>query len=286
MTASSKMSNFYTRALTTFFIFPPVLYAVYAGGFLYFVLLFAIILLAGYEWSNICGKWSFGLDGMSLITVMMLSMTVFFMAKTLSSIVLGIGIMLLGTYLTYILAKIRSKSELAPVIPSYLNRPKWIGIGCLYLSLGFSSMAYVANVDYSGYTLIWVLLATVFNDVFAYIFGSIIGGKKIAPKVSPGKSWSGFVSAAISTAILGYLFSLFLNTNNGLFMIIFGAFMALFAHLGDMIESAFKRYINIKDTSNIIPGHGGVLDRIDAILMTAIFTAVISIILGKSPLFF
>ncbi len=278
----SKMSNFYTRTISTMFILPPVLYSVWEGGLLYFLLIFLVLVIAGYEFANICGRWSFSFDGMIMTTFMMLSATSFFLGK----VVWGAVFIFLTVYLTYMVASMRYKSEKIPVVPSHLKRTKWLTLGSLYLSLGFSSMMYLAHVDETGVTILWVFLATVCNDVFAYIFGSLIGGKKIAPSISPNKSWSGFIAAAISTMVLTYLFGMYVNSSSEILLLSVGLLLAVFAHMGDMIESAFKRYLGIKDTSNIIPGHGGILDRIDAVLMVAFVVAVLGLILGKSPLFF
>lgn len=278
---TSKMKEFYTRTASAIVLFPPVFFAVWNGGLLYFSLLFIAVILTGWEWNKIAGNWSFGIDSMFLITVIMLITTTSFMDYVSLSIV----IMLLGAYITYLLSRIRAKSEKTPVIPEYLNRPIWFFWGTIYLSLAFGGLSYLVNTDYTGLTLIWVLLATIFNDTFAYIFGSIIGGKKIAPKISPGKSWSGFIAAALSTTMLSYFFALAIGSKNELLVMLIGFFMAFFAHFGDMLESSLKRYLKIKDTSNLIPGHGGILDRIDAVVMVALFISIVSIILGKSPLY-
>lgn|GEM_PF-2036790 len=277
----SKMSEFYTRTMSALVIFPVAFYAVWTGGFLYFLLLFTAAILAGWEWNKIAGNWSFGIDSMFLITVVMLAMTTFFMKY------IGIGLIIIfaGAYLAYVLSKIRARSEKSPVVPEYIKRPIWFFWGTIYLSFAFSGLAYLTNTDNTGITLMWVFLATVCNDVFAYIFGSIIKGKKIAPKISPGKTWSGFIAAAISTTGLSYIFALYVGSKNELLVMGIGFCMAFFAHFGDMLESSLKRYLKIKDTSNLIPGHGGILDRIDAVLMVAIFISVVSIILGKSPLY-
>ncbi|MDR0484298.1 MAG: phosphatidate cytidylyltransferase [Alphaproteobacteria bacterium] len=203
----------------------------------------------------------------------------------MQKIEVGLIIILVGAYLAYVLSKIRARSEKTPVIPEYVKRPNWFFWGTIYLSLAFSGLSYLTNTDTTGLTLIWVFLATVCNDVFAYIFGSIIKGKKIAPKISPGKTWSGFIAAALSTTILSYFFAMATGSKNELLIMGIGFFMAFFAHFGDMLESSFKRYLKIKDTSNLIPGHGGILDRIDAVVMVALFISVLSIILGKSPLY-
>ncbi len=281
---STKLNNFYHRTLTSLILFPAILCTIYFGGILFFLLMFIIVLLSCYEWNDICGKWSFGIDGMIFSSFIMVSFTSVYMGN----LIIGICIFFIGIYISYLVAKLRSKSELKQLIPNYLNRPLWYVIGYIYLSIGFCSMGYITQLDNTiniNLTVIWIFLSTVFNDVFAYIFGSLIGGKKIAPKISPGKSWSGLFFASISTAILSYMFSIYLNSNNELFLIIIGFSIGFVAHFGDMLESYFKRYLNIKDTSNLIPGHGGILDRIDALLMVSIYIAIISLIIGKSPLF-
>ncbi len=276
---NTKISNFWLRTLSTIILLPPVLYSLYAGGFLYFILLLVIIMLSGYEWAHICGRWSFGIDGMSLVTVIALSSICVMMKYYM----LGFLIIIFGIYFVYFITNIRTKHEDIIVIPEYLNRPLWFTMGTFYLSVTMASMAYLSTFGNS--LLILAFLGTVVSDISAYIFGSLIGGKKILPKVSPGKSWSGFIAASISTMILGYIFAVLYDNNNELILMMVGLFIAFFAHLGDMLESACKRYLKIKDTSNIIPGHGGVLDRIDALVMVNLYIAVITFMIGKNILF-
>lgn len=280
--SSTKLNNFYTRTLTTLVLFPTVFYIVYVGHLLLFLLLFVAIMIASYEWNNLSGRWPFGVDGMIFTSFIMVSFTLFYMNK----LELGLTILLIGVYVAYLVSKIRSKSEIKPVFPSYLNRPLWYAIGILYLGFGFGSIGYLAQVDPYNLTIIWIFLLTVANDVFAYIFGSLIGGKKIAPKISPGKSWSGLLFASIGTTLVSYVFAIIVKSNNEAIIILIGFITAFVAHFGDMLESFFKRYADLKDSSNIIPGHGGVLDRVDALIMVAFFISIISLILGKSPLFY
>ena len=278
---SAKLSNFYQRSLSALVLFPMAMYIVYTGGLLLFSLIFVAILIAVYEWNNICGRWNFSIDGMALSSFVMITFTTIFMDKLLlASIFFAFGI-----YISYFLAKLRSKTELKALVPTYINRPLWFALGMVYMGIGFGSIAYVHNLDYYHITLVWVFLATVFNDVFAYIFGSLIGGKKIAPKISPGKSYSGLIFACISTGLLSYGFAIYVKSNNELKVVLIGLFLGVVAHFGDMLESAIKRYLNIKDTSNLIPGHGGILDRIDALIMVSFFVSIVSFVMGKSPLF-
>lgn len=275
---SDKFSNFTKRLISSLIIGLPMLYVVYVGSLLYFLALIIVIFIIGYEWNDLCGKWSFGIDSMTFITVLSLSTLTAYMNR----LILSLGIILVGSYIVYLVAKIRRKAESTPIIPEYLNRPLWFFIGSLYFSLGFASMALIKN--YHNITLIWVLMAVSANDIFAYFFGSIIGGKKILPKISPGKSWGGFIGGALGAMIISYLFALYIGKNNELILIIVGFFMSVCAHIGDFLESGFKRYINTKDSSSLIPGHGGMLDRIDGLLFASIYIAILCIILGKTPL--
>jgi phosphatidate cytidylyltransferase len=279
-TKNPKLNNFYIRSLSALILLPPVMFALISGGFFYFALIFIVALLAGFEWDNINGKYSFSFDGMLMITFMLLTITAFFMEEYK----LGLFLLALGAYVTYISSNLRFKSFKKRVVPEYLNRPKWLTIGMIYITIGLSSMALLKNADVFQLTVLWVFIVTAVSDTGAYIVGSIIGGAKILPKISPKKSWSGFMGAFISVAIVSYFFAIFVAAPNPLILSLLGAISVFFAHAGDMIESAFKRYLKIKDTSNLIPGHGGILDRIDALLMVAIYVASIYLIFGKTPL--
>lgn len=118
-----------------------------------------------------------------------------------------------------------------------------------------------------GEVYLWlVLLGTWASDTFAYFFGVRFGKRKLFPAVSPKKSWegaiAGFIGAALSVAILGTgVFSLPLYLT-----IPMGLIVALFAPLGDLVESLLKRTVCVKDSGNIFPGHGGVLDRLDSLI--------------------
>ena len=276
---NNKISGeFFKRFVSAVIIFIPVLFCIYKGGFLYYLLLVTAVFIAGYEWSDICGKLSFGLDSMSFIGFIVLTIT----ALYLDSFLLAILFMICGLYVVYYTTKIRM-SAYEVIVPNYINRVVMMVSGFLYLAVAFAAMVIVRNED-AGLTALWGFLGTVFSDVFAYIFGSMIGGKKLAPKISPSKTWSGLVAACIATGILSYIFAIFLNSNE-LLLIVLGVFLAIFSHVGDIIESKIKRYLAIKDTSNIIPGHGGLLDRMDSLFMVAIYIALLIIFFGQSPLY-
>jgi phosphatidate cytidylyltransferase len=124
--------------------------------------------------------------------------------------------------------------------------------------------------------VLWAMLVTWSTDIFAYFAGRSIGGPKLAPKISPNKTWAGLIGgmagAGVVGAIAAYLFELDL-----LFMLA-GAPMGLLAQLGDLYESRVKRRLGVKDSGSILPGHGGVLDRVDGLLPVAIATILLLIL--------
>ena len=122
-----------------------------------------------------------------------------------------------------------------------------------------------------------VLLLTLFILVFcfdsgSYIFGNILGKNKILPKVSPGKTWEGFIGGTLFTGLALFLILLFLDKPiNKYFFVLVTLIVSILALLGDLFESWLKRRAKIKDSGYLMPGHGGFLDRFDGIMFVAIF---------------
>lgn len=119
-----------------------------------------------------------------------------------------------------------------------------------------------------GY-IILLLLLTELNDVFQFVWGKTFGRHKIIPKVSPNKTWEGFIGGALTTALISLLLSpIFAHTTVFLALAI-GFVIAIAGFIGDVVLSAVKRDLNLKDFSQILPGHGGILDRIDSLTFTS-----------------
>lgn len=120
---------------------------------------------------------------------------------------------------------------------------------------------FTAEVFYL-FVLIWS------SDTFAYLSGKFLGKHKMAPKISPKKTWEGFIGGVVLTLILSYFLETYLPNLRGNWMIV-GFLVASFAPLGDLVESQLKRSFGVKDSGNIIPGHGGILDRLDSFIIVA-----------------
>lgn len=125
---------------------------------------------------------------------------------------------------------------------------------------------------------IWLVLVVVGSDVGGYFAGRIFGGPKIAPKISPKKTWSGTLGGWLLAAMIGVGFVFWAGAGSALILI--SVLVAIAAQIGDVVESAVKRLSKIKDSSNLIPGHGGFLDRFDAMIGASLFVLVITAVLG------
>ena len=153
----------------------------------------------------------------------------------------------------------------------YYDNGKLIFI-VIYVFLSFSFALGLPMFNYSEkhfgwetfvlFTLIWS------SDGFAYFAGRMFGKHKMAPKISPKKTWEGFAGGVICTLILGFFIEQKMPELRGNWIIV-GLLVSIFAPLGDLVESQLKRTFGVKDSGNIIPGHGGVLDRLDSFILCA-----------------
>ena len=131
------------------------------------------------------------------------------------------------------------------------------------------------RVDHpDGFMIILTLMLCVWaSDTGAYIVGRMVGGPKLAPKISPNKTWSGFCGAMFGAAVV-FTF-MFQQQAPIMLLLVYGAVIGAAGQAGDLLESHMKRKANIKDSGSLIPGHGGILDRIDALLLVIPVFAII-----------
>ena len=171
----------------------------------------------------------------------------------------------------------------------WMHRPLWLGLMVLPAVAGLVTprrdrwvyAVYTMAIMFTGYGLVafrdgfgrnfvlWLVLLVAFADMMGYFGGRLIGGPKFWPRVSPKKTWSGTIAGWIGALIVGWAFSGTL----GSVVILFSPIVAFAGQMGDIAESAIKRRAGVKDSSNLIPGHGGVLDRFDAVIFAALIVA-------------
>jgi phosphatidate cytidylyltransferase len=121
----------------------------------------------------------------------------------------------------------------------------------------------------------WLMLVTWSTDIFAYFAGRSIGGPKLAPRISPNKTWAGLIGGMAGAAIVGALAANLFGIGDPFLYL--GAPMGLLAQIGDLYESSVKRRYGVKDSGHILPGHGGVLDRLDGLLPVVVATLIVLI---------
>lgn len=142
--------------------------------------------------------------------------------------------------------------------------------GCLFLSVSFNTFILIRNVDLVY--LVYILLITIMTDTFAYVTGFLVGKHKLCEKISPNKTIEGSVGGSLIGTIIGTLFYLYvINGNINILLIVAVTLLfSVIGQIGDLLFSSIKRYYNVKDFSNLIPGHGGILDRCDSIIFVVI----------------
>ncbi len=139
------------------------------------------------------------------------------------------------------------------------------------LALTLPSFDYALGEKVMHYEVFFVFLLLWCSDTFAYLTGSLIGKHKFAPKISGAKTWEGFFGGIVFTLLAGFLIQKYFGENlHGNWMII-GLIVAALGPFGDLTESKIKRFFNVKDSSNLIPGHGGFLDRLDSFIFVVPF---------------
>ncbi len=144
------------------------------------------------------------------------------------------------------------------------DQKKWRLIGFIYIAIPVYSVIKLRN--YNVEILFWMFAVIWSTDIFAFFAGKTLGGAKIAPTISPNKTWSGLIGGILASMIIGFLSS-FMFAGGTLFFILLSAFLSIIEQLSDLLESKFKRIFGVKDSGNIIPGHGGILDRLDGMML-------------------
>ncbi len=157
------------------------------------------------------------------------------------------------------------------------RRSLWIAVGCLYIGLPVVCLVWV-RMETGWEVLVWLFLVVWATDIGAYGFGRWIGGPRLWPAVSPNKTWAGFVGGIGCAAVVGLAGALGLagglEGRDAWVLALLALLLGIVSQGGDLFESAFKRRFRVKDSSDLIPGHGGLLDRVDGLIAATPLMAV------------
>ena len=174
------------------------------------------------------------------------------------------------------------------LIVVYLARDRghaaWLGAGAIYVLLPCWSLLWLRSDAENGLLLLlWIFFVVWASDIGAFAVGRTVGGPKLLPSVSPQKTWSGLAGGMISAAVVAVLFVGFLdewngNLNHYAATGFFAAIVGAIGQFGDMVESRIKRLFGVKDMGTLIPGHGGLFDRVDGLMFVAPAIALLKVL--------
>ncbi|MBF0381266.1 MAG: phosphatidate cytidylyltransferase [Magnetococcales bacterium] len=250
----------FVRILSAVVLAPPLIYLILYGSKLYFFL-FMLPVAAGllYEWQGLNG----GVDKAKLVSQTLLAWSVMLVVYSgMEEYTLPFIALVLFSMISY---RVLNYKPDKPVIAAWSVD----FAGLIYCTIPLILLIKIKS-DLGGHFLVFLLLIIWATDSGAYFSGKFFGKRKLAPRLSPGKTWVGFYGGCLG----GILVSL---AGNILFSfafpywqaILIGLFLSLAGQLGDLAESLLKRESGIKDSGNLIPGHGGLLDRLDSVLFAA-----------------
>jgi phosphatidate cytidylyltransferase len=158
---------------------------------------------------------------------------------------------------------------------------RWFALGLPYMAGGGLALIYIRNSPDTGLSLTAYLFAIAWGmDIGGYFCGRLVGGPKLAPTISPNKTWAGFIGGIVLAAILASVVLLITGATSFVAAVVLAMLLAVTAQAGDLFKSFFKRRAGVKDCGNLIPGHGGVLDRIDGLIVAALFLALLRLFFG------
>lgn len=232
-----------------------VLAATWYGGVAFRLLSAAIALLVYYEWSAI--------TRLPRTDLVLGWVQTGILAVAVLAGWTGIALVLLGLFLLVSFVRAIASAE-ARV---------WLPAGIFYAGLSGISLAAVRGDDATGFAAMLFVFALVWaTDILAYFVGRAIGGPKLAPRISPGKTWSGAIGGTISAVVAGSAVALSMTDASPIWIVPAAFVLSVASQAGDLFESFIKRRFGVKDSSRLIPGHGGVMDRVDG-LVVACFAA-------------
>lgn len=253
----AKNNKLLTRVLSALVMLPVAIFIILNGGLPFFILLCLLTVIILSEWNGICEEKPFSL----LVAV-----------QALCAILLMLAVVWGSPYLELSFAS----SIVSVITAAYFVKANviWAVIGLLYALVPSVSLLLISDMM-GGEVVLWMMIVIWSMDTGAYFAGKNIGGPKMSPTISPNKTWSGLIGGTITAMLFGGVYAYFMKEQNiplfesAIILLILSGLFAILSQIGDLAESAVKRKFSVKDSGAIIPGHGGVMDRVDGVLFVA-----------------
>jgi phosphatidate cytidylyltransferase len=240
-----------------------VLVATWYGGFLFLLFWTVAALIVWYEWATI-------VRAEPRTTVI-----------ALGAIVLAIAAVLLSVEMPLAAVVVTIIGAVVSAFATNGNRDAriWSALGLLYAALVFIPAVLLReDVKFGFLAIIWLYAVVWLTDIAAYFFGRFIGGPKLAPAISPKKTWSGAIGGTLFGVLGGMAVATMANARFAFSAIVISLLVSVVSQAGDIFESYVKRKFGTKDASGILPGHGGVMDRIDGFIAAALIALLIGLL--------
>ena len=271
--AELKPDGLAVRVLSAMALAAPVLAAVYFGWPFFPLLTAAAALILAWEWSRVCG----GRSGAKVVIMGALLLAAA-MAAALGAPAIAFAVLGMGFALLWALPPVEGE----PISP---HARLWFSGGTLYIGIPCVALIWLrGDGDAGRETLFWLFAVVWAADSGAYAMGRMIGGPRLAPAISPNKTWAGFIGGAACAGAAGAALAALYGRTELVPLALVGAAIGAVAEAGDLTESWIKRHFHVKDASNIIPGHGGLMDRVDGLLAAAAVVALLGLIGKESVL--
>lgn len=233
------------------------LVAVSAGPEIFAIFIVAGVVVLAWEWVKLTGEGRFGATGAALA----FTVVVIVASAVAGQPALALAGAAVASLVVYVFAWRSGR-----------DHPRWIAVGPLYIGLPAVALIWLRGGDEQGRQLIlWLLLTVWATDIGAFFAGRLIGGPLLAPRISPKKTWAGLAGAIVSAGIVGTVASSVDSAAPATVLLAAaGVLLAIVAQAGDLGESWVKRRFGAKDSSQLIPGHGGLFDRVDGLIAAAV----------------
>ena len=254
---SLRMRDLRQRALSAGVLLALAIAGLFSGYEAFELMVAAAGAVLAWEWTRLVGEGRFGATGLVVTACVLASGA----AAALTRPGLGLALAFAGAVAVYAFARLSGREG-----------RRWLAVGPVYIGVPVVALIWLRGDSQAGLESILWLMATVWaTDTGAYFAGRLIGGPKLAPRFSPNKTWAGLGGAMLAAAAVGFAAHALVPAGpSAASLAVAGAVLAVVAQAGDLLESGIKRHFGAKDSSGLIPGHGGLFDRVDGLLTAAV----------------
>lgn len=257
------------RTVTAIALAAPAAAAVILGPPYLTIFVGAIVAVMAWEWVRVTGAQTFGVTGATLAVLLVGAVV----AAGFGRYAWAYGIVAAAVPAVIAVARLHAREHALP-----------IAAGAIYIGVPALSLLWLyARPEIGRELVIWLICIVIACDVGAFFVGRALKGPKLAPRISPGKTWSGAVGGVTVALIVGIALGMALGLARPLVLAAAAVIFAVISEMGDLLESGVKRAFRVKDASGILPGHGGMMDRVDGIVAALVAAAAAIWFAGGDP---